>query len=164
MKRFFNIILASVGLISVLSLNACAIFKSAEAEAEVELPKIETMRDVIDNHMRRVVVEGVYTQVDVRLRRQDPDVRYAGHVSIKLEDKTQVFIFPPTSQEALRPRSEIRDMNGQQVRAIGVIYKHMPQSDAMKNNFPQHIVASPYLTFIETLELVNPPVDTRRRR
>ncbi len=164
MNIILRVFSLSFVIICLLWISGCAIFKASDEKEKIEFPKIENMRDVIDNHMKKVIVEGIYTQVDVRLRRQDPDVRYTGHVSLKLEDKTQVFIFPPTSQEAIRPRREIRDMEGQEVRAIGVIYKHMPQSDAIQNKFPQHVVASPYLTFIESVELVNPPVDTRRRR
>jgi len=154
-----------IGFVFVLALfSSCAIFKSKDAESKkVEIPKIENMKDVVDNHMKRVMVEGIYTQVDVRAKREDNKARFAGHVCLKLEDNTQIFIYVPTSPEAVRARKEIREMENQLVRAVGIIYKHMPKSDVVQQQLSPQIISSPYLSFIETFELVNPPVDNRRR-
>ncbi|MDD3876050.1 MAG: hypothetical protein PHT69_05480 [Bacteroidales bacterium] len=158
-------LLSSILLFSLLFFISCSIFKpKKEEEQRAELPKIETMRDVVENHMKKVTVVGVYTQVDIRLRRENPPVKYSGQVCLTLEDNTQIFIYPPTSQEAIRARKEIRTMEHQQVKAVGIIYKHMPQSDAVQNRLPANIISSPYMSYIETFELLNPPPPRRRGR
>jgi len=156
---FYFIFLALI----TLSLS-CNIFKSKRDEAKAtEIPHAQNIKDVVENHMKKVMIIGTYTQVDIRMRREDPPVKYTGQVCLVLEDNTPVFIYPPTSQEAVRARKEIREMEGQLVKAVGIIYKHMPQSDAMQNRLPQQIISSPYMSYIETFELVNPPPDRRRR-
>jgi len=153
-------------LLMVMSLSVAAQKKGKDKAAENKketTPKVENMKDIIDNHQKRVIIEGVYTQVDIRKSKDNPPVQFKGHVCIRLKDNTQVFVYPPTSPEAIRHKREIKEMNGHEVRIVGMIYKHMPQSDAVNKNLPQQIISSPYITYIEKIELVNPEVNKRRR-
>jgi len=154
MKKNFNAL--SIVLFILLGLGSCGLFKSKEQEKPKEvLPKVESIKDATDLNNKRVVVEGVYTPVDIRLKKTSSPV-YTGQIALKLPENTLVFLYPPTSPEAKRPKAEIKEMNGQQVRIVGMIFKNMPTSDAIKAKLPPAIIASPYLTYIEKIELVNP--------
>jgi len=162
MKNNINIIFLSL---VIFSLASCGLFHSKEVEKPKEtLPKIESIKDVSDYNNKKVMIEGVYTQVDIRLKK-DNSVKYTGQVAIKLPDNTDVFIYPPTSPEANRPKKEIREMKDQQVRVVGMIFTHMPQSDVIKAKLPPSIISSPYITYVEKLELVNPlpPKNVRKK-
>ncbi len=160
-KYFAGIIISAL----MLNISSCGLFRKKEQEKPKEvLPKIETLKDVSDNDNKRVVIEGVYTQIDIRLKRENPAVKYTGQVAIKLQDNTNIFIYPPTGPEAIRPKKEIKEMQGQQVRIVGMVFKNMPQSDLVKSKLPPAIQSSPYITYVEKLELVNPLPPKKSRR
>lgn len=146
----------SIAFLILFGFSSCGLFKSKEQEKPKEvLPKVESIKDATDLNNKRVVVEGIYTQVDIRLKKPNPPV-YTGQIALKLQENTLVFLYPPTSPEAKRPKAEIKEMKDQQVRIVGMIFKNMPTSDAIKAKLPPAIIASPYLTYIEKIELVNP--------
>jgi len=152
-------------LFSIFNLTSCGLFRHKEEEKPKEtLPKMESIKDVSDYNNKRVIIEGVYTQVDIRIKRENPAVKLTGQVAIKLPDNTNVYIYPPTSPEAVRPKKEIREMKDQQVRVVGMIFTHMPQSDLMKAKLPPTIISSPFITYIEKIELVNPLPPKKGRR
>jgi len=159
-----KLVYTTLGII-ILSLLSCSLFRKKEQEKPKEtLPKIESIKDVSDYHNKRIVVEGIYTQVDIRIKKENPAVKYSGQVALKLQDNTHIFIYPPTSPEAIRPKKEIKEMQGQLVRAVGMIFKNMPQSDVIKSKLPPAIIGSPYITYVEKIELVNPPPPKTGRR
>ena len=162
MKNKINIIFF---FLVVFSLVSCGLFHSKEVEKPKEtLPKMESIKDVTDYNNKRVIIEGVYTQVDIRIKRENPAVKFAGQIAIKLPDNTNVFIYPPTSPEAIRPKKEIREMKDQQVRVVGMIFTHMPQSDVIKAKLTPAIISSPFITYVEKIELVNPLPPKRSRK
>jgi hypothetical protein len=150
-------LLIALVFVLAIGLSGCKIFgKKPEAPPKEVLPKIETVKDASTYENKRVMVEGIYTQVDIRMKKENPPVQYTGQVALKLKDNSLVFIYPPTSPEAKRAKKEIKDMQGQEVRVVGMIYKSMPTSDVIKSRLPAAIIGSPYLTYIEKMELVNP--------
>ncbi|OQA00822.1 MAG: hypothetical protein BWY70_00587 [Bacteroidetes bacterium ADurb.Bin408] len=160
-KHFAGIIIMALTFTSL----SCGISRKKEQEKPKEvLPKIETLKDVADNDNKRVMIEGIYTQIDIRLKKENPAVKYTGQVAIKLQDNTNVFIYPPTSPESIRPKKEIKEMQDQQVRIVGMIFKNMPQSDLVKSKLPPAIQSSPYITYVEKIELVNPLPPKKSKR
>jgi len=154
-----------LALALIISFSSCGIFsKKPEEQKKETLPKIESIKDATDYNNKRVIIEGIYTQVDIRIKKENPPVQYTGQVALKLKENTLVFIYPPTSPEAKRPKKEIKEMQGQEVRIVGMIFKNMPTSDLIKAKLPPAIVASPYVTYIEKIELINPPPPKNSRR
>lgn len=162
MKNKINIILF---FLMAAGFTSCGLFGGKEPEKPKEvLPKIESIKDVSTNNNKRVMIEGVYTQVDIRIKKENPAVKFTGQIAIKLPDNTNVYIYPPTSPEATRPKKEIKEMKDQQVRIVGMIFTHMPQSDVIKAKLPPAIISSPYITYVEKLELVNPIPPKKSRK
>lgn len=162
MKR--NILIIATVLMVILSFTSCKLFQKEQEKPKETLPKVASIKDATDYHNKRVIVEGIYTQVDIRLKKDNNPV-YSGQVALKLEENTLVFLYPPTSPEAKRQKKEIKEMQGQQVRVVGMIFKNMPTSDVIKAKLSPAIIASPYLTYIEKIELVNPlpPKNSRKK-
>lgn len=80
---------------------------------------------------QNAVVEGVYTEVDVR-RRHPRDTRppeLKGHVALVLTDGRKVFLEPTWSDNALRPDAERDRWRGQTVRVHGTLHARMPEPE-----------------------------------
>jgi hypothetical protein len=91
-----------------------------------ELNVCETLRDVQSRSGQRVLVRGIYQQVDSRMRRKSPPL-YSGRVAIQLEDGTNVLLEPSWSPKGIRNQEERARYDGKHVEAVGVVYAAAPK-------------------------------------
>jgi len=75
---------------------------------------------------------GHYQQADVRMRQTGNPV-YKGHVSIYLEDQTEVMLLPTWDKDAIRDTREIAKYDGKlvQVKCVVQPYPPNPENFAM---------------------------------
>ncbi|MFY0563509.1 hypothetical protein ACN28E_06655 [Archangium lansingense] len=95
-----------------------------------ELPRCETLRDIQTLSGRRVLLVGIYQQVDMRMRPKPPPV-YRGHVAVTLIDGTQVLLEPNWSQAAIRSPEERENHEGRRVEVTGIIHEESPAPPEM---------------------------------
>jgi hypothetical protein len=90
-----------------------------------EPERCETMGDIQSQSGRRVILVGIYHEVDLRMR-QKPPPQYAGHAAIKLSDGTDVLLEPGWSAAAIRSPEERARYGGRRVEVTGTIHPQAP--------------------------------------
>jgi hypothetical protein len=90
------------------------------------LEKCVTLPDIQANVGKRVLVVGIYRQLDIRMRPKGiPE--YVGHAAIQLLDGHDVLLEPSWSPAARRIPSERTRFEGQQVEVIGTLHLKPPE-------------------------------------
>ena len=115
---------------------------------EAGIPVVKTEADVATYAGKTVYVEGIYEQEDVRMMRLNPETLFLGNVVLVLEDGCRVFLYPPASEEARRPKKEIRRFEHKKVRVLGLLHPTIPQAGAVQ--------MAPCLTDIRPIEIAGP--------
>lgn len=111
-----------------------------------DLPIVDNIEKVKNHNNQMVYVKGIYQQIDVRMKQENPTKLYKGHICIQLEDKRSVIIEAPAKPVAIRPKKEINELENQWVLAKGRILPFIPQKG---NN-----LRMPCLIDVETIELL----------
>lgn len=93
---------------------------------------IKTRPDIERYSGQEADLIGIYRKVDVRMRQTGTPV-YKGHVSIFLEDDTEVMLLPTWDKAAIRKPDEIKKYDGKlvQVKCIVQPYPPNPENFAM---------------------------------
>jgi len=108
-------------------------------------PVVTNAADVKAHARSEVVVEGVYTQIDVRRMKVDPDELFAGHAGIVLDDGTRVFLEPPHEPQGRRSTEERERFEHERVRAAGTLLSRIPGRGAA--------IRAPCLVDVTSVEL-----------
>ena len=99
-------------------------------------PVVISLADVNAHAGSEVAVEGTYEQRDVRMMPFDPDVLYEGHVALVLADGTEVYLYPPDEDAALRSVEERERLEHQRARAVGRLLATMATGSAASIDAP----------------------------
>jgi hypothetical protein len=70
-------------------------------------------------------IEGIYERYDPRKKRSHPP-KLTGHAGITLDDGRWVYLEPPWSEEAIRPKSEAAFDGKRVIVTAGELSEHMP--------------------------------------
>lgn len=93
---------------------------------------IKNRADIDKYAETQALLIGHYRQADIRMRQTGRPV-YKGHVSIYLDDQTEVMLLPTWDKDAIREPGEIAKYDGKlvQVRCIVQPYPPNPENFAM---------------------------------
>lgn len=86
----------------------------------------ETLDEIRAHDGQRVILTGIYNQVDLRMRRKPPAV-YAGQVAIRLRDETDVLLESSLSPAVIRSAEERARYDGKRVEVTGVVHSQAPE-------------------------------------
>ncbi len=92
-----------------------------------ELPIVTSYRNIEQYDKEVIKVIGIYQQVDLRMKQENPVVLHKGHVAILLEDNYWAFLLPPEKKEAIRTKEEIEYYEGKIVEVVGRCQSNIPQ-------------------------------------
>jgi hypothetical protein len=116
--------------------------------ADIKEPqRCETLRDIQAWSGHRVILTGIYHQVDLRMR-QKPRTMYSGYVAIRLGDGTDVNLEPSWSPAAIRTSEELARYDGKAVEVIGVVHDKAPEPAE-----PVAYVTNPCVCPVEVIRL-----------
>lgn len=96
-------------------------------------PRCQSAREVVELDGQEVLIQGVYEQMDVRLRAAGPPV-HEGHASLVLEDTTTLLLEPVWHADAKRSADEIARFEGKAVIVRGVVHRVAPQGAGTHKN------------------------------
>jgi hypothetical protein len=71
-------------------------------------------------------VIGTYEELDMRMKPKPPPL-HLGHVGIRRDDGSLVFLEPPWSKQAIRAPDERRTLAGKRVAATGTFHARCPE-------------------------------------
>jgi len=118
----------------------------AAEEQMGEPTTIERSADIQGHDGERVVVIGIYGQLDVRMR-QKPPPQYKGHAAITMSDGNLVLLEPIWSDDSIRSEEERAGWDGKKVKVTGTLYVRGPEPPE-----PISTMVMPTLSPVEAVE------------
>jgi hypothetical protein len=117
------------------------------------IPIISTRKDIKIHDDKIVYLTGIYKQTDVRMRQKNPDILYKGHVAIYIGDGTEIFLYPPYKEEAIRDRDEIEKFENKLVLIKAKISSLIPYPDTSPKVLS--MLLAPCIVDLISIELKN---------
>lgn len=111
------------------------------------LNRCESLLDIQTNTGKRVLIVGVYMQIDARMRKKGEPV-YSGNVVVQMRDGTAVMLEMSWSSAAVRGADERLLFNGNQVEVTGIVHLKTPEPPEDVN-----YVMGPCVSPVERVEL-----------